>query len=293
MARSAKSGKQLERLIAAVEKTLAEANPTIEAPCRRLFDRDTGNRREHDIVITWEHAHHKLVMAIECRDRSRPVGVPDVEAFADKCAATGVDKGVIVSATGFRQTAITKAQSRSILCMTLSEAEDFDWIACTASMRTLTRHFTPVDLIVYFSNDDVPASFGRIFDRDGNEVEKLWIAQYVTNKIQERHNAADFVGKPTPFRVGVQTPRWYMLGDDGNKFEISHIMTKTVFSVEENRSPFRKHRYHGGGKEYAIASAEFNTEKMRGHVIMKRNDDDTTSVYLLPSPDSPYGLKRH
>jgi hypothetical protein len=83
--KSDRPGKKLERLVASLERTLASSNATIEAPCRRLKDRDTNRRREHDVVITWDFGHHVLITAIECRDRSRPVGVPEVESFAKKC----------------------------------------------------------------------------------------------------------------------------------------------------------------------------------------------------------------
>ena len=99
------SGKRLERVVAMLEGIFAGANATIEAPCRRLVDRDTGRLREHDVVITWDHGHHRIITAVECRDRSRPVGVPAIEAFADKCARTGVQSGVVVSAAGFANTA--------------------------------------------------------------------------------------------------------------------------------------------------------------------------------------------
>jgi len=80
-----KPGTRVERLVAILERTFAGSGAKIESPSRQLHDRDTGRRREHDILTVWDHGHHQITTAIECRDRSRPVGVPDVEAFASKC----------------------------------------------------------------------------------------------------------------------------------------------------------------------------------------------------------------
>lgn len=41
--------------------------------------------REHDVVIRLPAGHPPLTLALECRDRSRPVGVEQVEAFNQKC----------------------------------------------------------------------------------------------------------------------------------------------------------------------------------------------------------------
>lgn len=85
-----RKGRSLELLVEKLERLLAnDARVTIESP-KRIRDLQTQKLREHDVVLTFEHAHHELIVAIECKDRSRPVGVPDIEAFAVKCSHTGV-----------------------------------------------------------------------------------------------------------------------------------------------------------------------------------------------------------
>jgi hypothetical protein len=70
-----------------------------------------------------------IVTAIECRDRKARVDSPQIEAFAEKCRDTGIDKGVIVSSAGFTKPAIAKAAAKQIDCITLSEAASFPWNA--------------------------------------------------------------------------------------------------------------------------------------------------------------------
>ena len=104
----AKQGRSLECLVASIEQALGGKDGVqVESP-KRLPDRTTGELREHDVLLTICRGHHSLRVAIECRDRSRPVGVDQVEQFCAKCQDTGIDKGVIVSPKGFWKTARKK-----------------------------------------------------------------------------------------------------------------------------------------------------------------------------------------
>ena len=93
-------GENLQHLVRVLEQATNNApNITVESP-KRIRDKDTGKLREHDVVITFSFSHHSLVMALECRDRSRKVGVPEVEAFRKKCDATSIHRAIIVSSIG-------------------------------------------------------------------------------------------------------------------------------------------------------------------------------------------------
>jgi hypothetical protein len=122
-----KAGEQLQQLVETLERVTAKAdNIRIESP-KRLRDRDTGRLREHDVVLTFSMQHHELIVALECRDRSRKVGVPEIEAFKKKCERTGIHRGIIVSSLGFRKSALEKARMMDIGCFRLGEIEKFDW----------------------------------------------------------------------------------------------------------------------------------------------------------------------
>lgn len=95
-----------------------EKGVTIHSP-HRLRDKDTGKLREHDVVIVRKSHHGETLTAVECKDRGRPVGVDFVEQFSKKNEKTGIHHGIIVSATGFAETAKTKAKALNITCMTL------------------------------------------------------------------------------------------------------------------------------------------------------------------------------
>lgn len=113
MVNKQRPGKPLEVLVASLEKVLGRSpNVQVESPAH-LPDRVTGERREHDVLVTVYGSHHKSMIAVECRDRSRKVTVNDVEGFWSKCQDTGADQGIIVSPKGFTKSALTKLRTEA------------------------------------------------------------------------------------------------------------------------------------------------------------------------------------
>ena len=140
-----KKGRSLETLVTAVERALAGAsNVTVQSP-KHLPDRITRKLREHDVVITLSGSHHKSVIAIECRDRSRKITVNDIEGFWSKCQDTDVDQGIVVSPKGFTKAAITKAANKGIRTLRLSQATSFNWLLAAGLRSTGTEScYTPI-----------------------------------------------------------------------------------------------------------------------------------------------------
>jgi Restriction endonuclease len=125
---SRRPGIEFQNFIASIERTVAaQGNAVVESP-KRVRDLVTRRWREHDVVITHRVGHHRLVTAIECRDKRRKVGVPEIEQFDAKCKSTGINRGLIASSAGFTVTAIEKANIVGIGCITVNPAESFDFI---------------------------------------------------------------------------------------------------------------------------------------------------------------------
>ena len=165
-----KQGKALERLVASLEKALAEnANMLVHASMR-LPDRTTGKLREHDVVLELNERHHSLLIAIECRDRSRPIGVNQIEGFWAKCQDTGINQGVIVSTAGFYKTARTKADHLGIRCLDIEEVETFDWLLAPG-LHAITKQLLSTNWTFYPTKEGVvERNEFEVIDSDGNVV---------------------------------------------------------------------------------------------------------------------------
>ena len=271
-----KSGKSLERLVATLERALSDTNAAIESPSRRLIDRDTKKPREHDVVITWDHGHHQIVTAIECRDRSRPVGVPDVEAFADKCASTGVNSGVIVSASGFRNSARLKAENRSIVCMDLAEVAGFDWLG-TQAFIGFERRFGDFNFTVVF-DEPAPTTLKSLMDSAGTAIDKEGLKNLVMNNVPEPDDFENAVDKTVRINMHLNTINWSALDEDGKLWPVLHIKARTSYTVVKSIHDFKAMTYVGGGKNYSIASADVKMGDVSGRFLFVRNEDDSTSL---------------
>src|ERR1051326_1310574 len=161
------NGRDLQRLIHAIESSLHDgAKVKVESP-KRLIDKDTGRLREHDMVLTFLEGPHELCVALECRDRSRPVGVPEVEAFWAKCQRTGISHGIIVSSKGFTKSAISKANTQNIGCLLLDEVESFDWCQ-TPGVTLLNHNLVALNVRVNFQTD--PGEGSALTLADGSPV---------------------------------------------------------------------------------------------------------------------------
>jgi len=123
----ARKGREFEQLVHQLENDLAGSGAQVISP-GFLKDRITQQSREFDIVVMLNTAHHSHVIALECRDRKTPIGVPDVEAFYSKSKGCKVTKLVMASSSGFRSSAIEKANFYNIDCISLLGSSDHSWL---------------------------------------------------------------------------------------------------------------------------------------------------------------------
>lgn len=280
MVQKRSDGKDIERLVSALERVLAGTGARIETRSRRLIDRDTGRRREHDVLIIWDHGHHQIITAIECRDRSRPVGVPAIEAFADKCSATGVNSGMIVSSTGFTSTARIKAAARSITCMDLEEVQGFRWFRGTAIIG-YERQFGTIDAQFMFVGEH-PTSIASIIDGRGTELASDQIFRTIMNSVPPSADPEAEVGQTIPVQMRMITPGWQVRDEDGRAWPLVHIDVTADYSMQKTEHSVQTHRYAGGGKDYAIASTDVVFDRHAGKLMMLHEEGEPISLAWAP-----------
>ena len=282
----ARKGRNLERLVSAIERaTNLEGNVRFASP-KRLRDKDTGKPREHDVVLTFKQAHHDITLAIECRDRTRKIGTPEVEAFSSKCGRTGVDRGVLVSSVGFTKPALMKAQSFNIGCLSLEQASGFDW-CLSRGLDVRRRKLLHVD--IQAMTDGSPGPGATLYE-DGvgvfGELQLRKLAKICMDALpMDDHAPAGerlkqrFVSPPPETFVGIRA--------DGSRVNVAKLIVECTYEYEVSFTPFDFHQYWdaGAGKNlYSLASAPVDFGETKGKLMFVWKDGGAGQLVLVPEP---------
>jgi hypothetical protein len=277
-------GAAFEKLMATIERAgLASVGARVEAP-GYLPDRDTGLLREHDLLVRQRIGVVDVIIAIECRDRKRPVGVPEVESFADKCSSTGVSQPVIVSKGGFHRSAIRKARSRNVRCFSLSEALTLDWCKM-GKMRLVARELTkvtiearrhdwPVDEIIALVKDDTDLN-----DADLKQMGLRFLQSLGPIGDNEHCSATlekEFVTSSPPLRARLK---------DRSVIDIEQLCITINWLVKCTEVPWhfllRRDEIGAGKIVESVAVANFNTQGLGGSLVI-RHTEQGGAIFWIP-----------
>jgi hypothetical protein len=146
---------RFQQLVHLIEHQLAAHEATV-TESKEFTDQVTGQQREVDIVIERKVGAHPIVIGIECVDHNRPMDAPWIEKIYGKHRDLGgIHKTIVVSKSGFYKPALKKAKQRKIEAITLSEANESDWV-------TYTRRLTKLESLNLVSHDVRPVGDIRI-----------------------------------------------------------------------------------------------------------------------------------
>lgn len=283
-----RKGRSLEKLVAYLERHLA-ANEIVkvESP-KRLRDKSTNRLREHDVILTITSGHHKVIVAIECRDRSRPVGVPQIEGFAKKCQETGIDQGVIVSPCGFTKTAHSKARALGTHCLSLDQVSSLPWLRFEHMHFYRTSyphiHFT---IIPENAFDKKPESF-KLETDEGEEITFDLLRKKLISALNQKEE------KPPDIHVGnyVQhikfIPNNLMIVDSstGRRERVRHINTVAQRKIEKTNIPFVLQEYRGIDDPECIAqlaTADLDLGFASGKLVINYKRETGGAVVFIPN----------
>ena len=281
-----RTGKALEQLVAAIEKTIADkGNVTIESP-KHLISRVTGRRREHDVLLTIQQQHHKLRISIECRDRSRAITEDQVDSFHRKCRDTGVDQGIIVSTTGYAESARTKAAHLGIQCFDMQEAKSFNWMAMThghSCVRRLDHQYWRFN-IAGDAEAQVDKTNKEVLDENGvpvsEEILKAMGMRLLAEIIPDSVEPIEGVEFCVKFGGSGYSIRDNVTGETE---PVREIFVHLTYSIKVQAVPMRLHRYgsHSEGKTIAEAAvAEFDLGGQNAKLMFIRKPNEGTAITL-------------
>lgn len=278
-------GRSLEMLVSALERVLGgRADVSVESPAF-MPDRITGQLREHDVLITMKGSHHKSLIAIECRDRSRKITVNDIEAFGAKCRDTGVDQGVVVSPKGFANTAIKKAAFLNIRCLQLSEIDSLPWLltpGINSSVRVV--HLIEWTLVPAVDLMPPPVKF-TILSKEGVPVETKTLEPFAMNEFQKLQLDLDDCQAGM---VSIHFPSVDLsLRDDsaGTIYPLAGAIAQIHFKIIEKFTPFHLVTYTESPSGEVItdaAIADMDIGDIRGKLMIVNNQERGGHIVFLP-----------
>ena len=117
---------EYQKLILAIQRHLASGTAHIEES-KMLWDHMSEQEREVDIYIEDTLSNLPIKIAVECTSRSRKLGVSYIDETVEKHRSVGINNSVIVSDSGFTETAKTKAKKIGVELISYGEAFCKDW----------------------------------------------------------------------------------------------------------------------------------------------------------------------
>jgi hypothetical protein len=271
-----KQGSELEELVWMLERLLAPKGVSVELR-KHLVDSDTNELREFDVVLTFQVGHHRVVVAIEVRDRSRPVGVNQIEEFFQKCQRKGIGSAIIVSSGGFADTARKKAAALGIRCLDFKDAETFDWLG---SKDVVMAQVGLASQIAYRLFPDPAFSTAPVECEILNERGEPQSRSDLRKLVMDNIGRFAYLG-PGNFSCNLQinTPS-YRIKDrrSGAEHPLALIDAEFRIQVDESASTFDLRSYKEGDNVLSlVATAKIASGPIQGDLVLVRDPSGATS----------------
>ena len=155
---------RFEKLVAKVQKELAP-NAVITHD-DHIKGHDSEKPRQIDITVKQNIGQYEILIAIDCKDYKVPVDVKDIEEFIGLIKDIRANKGVMVAANGFTDTAKRIGGKAGLNLYRLIDTEAHDWqtyvsIPVICDFRRMRFQFiipqflasvNPREIVLYDSN---------------------------------------------------------------------------------------------------------------------------------------------
>lgn len=179
MRKSNQEAKALEILVAKIQRHLAPNAEVIHDA--KLVGRNSGVKRQIDVLVKDTIGQYELIIAIECKDYSRPASVQTVEAFQGTLSDINAHKGVLVCPSGFTKAALRTAEKFGIETYSPIDTDPNKWQVeslsipaicdfrgCAVSLGIHSSHVGPFKLPANLAELEV---YSRLGIRLGNYLD--------------------------------------------------------------------------------------------------------------------------
>jgi restriction endonuclease len=119
--------KVVENVVAAFERSLIAIVGTKVIPNSSVPERVSGTRRQVDVYIEIPTGNRILRIGVEVRNECVPLDLVQVEQLVAKLGKLDIDRGCIVSTSGFTASGKEEAGRNGVELRTVTEIENPDW----------------------------------------------------------------------------------------------------------------------------------------------------------------------
>lgn len=197
------------------EKVVTEIQARIEPNAvvlhnQRIIDRH-GHSRQFDVEIRGKYAGQDILGVIECKDLSKKVGTPEVDAFVTKSQDINANFKIIVSRKGFTKPAIEKAKHYGIQTLSLIPQDEV-----TIGFKVGTYWFTDIyywDKISLTLDFVVQPENTIKFDAQDVTISGKRVIDWFTNYLIENHSREVNIGWVVGVAIKFESNQTLLLGD--------------------------------------------------------------------------------
>ena len=137
----------------------------------------SGRKRQIDVTLRQKIGHHEILIAVECKDLSRKVDIKGIEEAEGLFDDVQAHKKVIVSAKGFTNSAIRRAESFDISLYRLIDTNRNDRILDAIRIPAIIRlhRLQSFDFVVTCSSPmpltvSFPIPLNKVYDKHHKEI---------------------------------------------------------------------------------------------------------------------------
>lgn len=273
---------EFQQLVYLIQQQLRDRADTTVTESKMLTDRNTGKKREADIVVECTVNDVPLIIAFECRGRSRKPTIEWVEQMLKKHQYLS-DKLVLVANHGFTTDAIDLANREGVDTVELSAARKLDWPAVIDRYTQLLFATFDFTIKTFTAEYDCPVGAPRfadqmlyIVDAKGGRASLPTAVQMIVSKFEffGKPVADLWYNKPVAERRSEHTVTMqYMPPADEPmaliQGKLSYPLKKLVITVAARIGQAALNMKHAGYKEVQLAhgSATLSEGSMAGQTV--------------------------
>lgn len=208
-----KAGKEYELL---VDKLYRELEPNAVVTFDdKIYDHRAQTDRQIDVSIKYKFAGVEHLIIIQAKDHKRKADVAVVDQFLTVIKDTNAGKGILISASGFTKSAISKAKSYALECLSIHSALNKKWETVLKIPVSKVIHefemYSDAWLNIEHKAGQKVVNNGMLFSYDGVNV--IYISDVIKNEIIKKHKWTD-IQKGKEIRVDLKKIKLFQAFDN-------------------------------------------------------------------------------